>query len=486
MRKYAGDFDRARMREIAQNVRPGDLVNYELHHKDAYKTSFTRGLRGTIMGGLIGAYTGPQYHTAIVADVDKKSGDITFVESAIGRDTYVLPPKAVAKAARYTSFHFYRPNDASRAEGLRAARVAMAAAARKAQYPLADLPKVIARSVAEKAGRPFRSIVNKLDESSAQARKVGDEASLICSQLAAHAWGKAIGSERKFNRTLGVRAKEGSGIAVTPLTITQAAEKGRLQRIGVYHPKNLLSKEAAAPRDEVLLNEKDDYGHVRVVRSGSVVTLEDPPGKVQQSKIDLRDPDDLQFEYIRLLAEFVAATVPQRGNVCVLGVGGGTLPGWIARNRPDIQLTVVDIRALMFRVARNYFGMQLGEGSRELLEDASAFVKRAPAGSFDAIVVDIYFEGPSSLMRRPDFWYHVNRTLTPRGLALSNVWGGSPDEYNRITAAMKTAMGDSAAVSCRTTQQDVIVSRVRGSGSDAGKTARAVLDAAGLSNSVRG
>lgn len=484
MRKYAGDFDRERMRALAQKLRPGDLVNYELHNKDAYRTSFKRGLRGTVMANLIGAYTGPQYHTAIVADVDKKAGEITFVESALGHGTYVLPPKAVAKAGRYTSFHFYRPNEASREQGLAAARVALAAAARKADYPAADLAKVLARSVAEKAGRPFRAIVDKLDESSASARKVRDEASLICSQLAAHAWGKATGSERKFNRSLGVKAREGSGIAVTPRTITEAAESGKLQRLGVYRPKHLLDK-VAGVQEQVLLNEKDDFGHVRVVQSGSVVILEDPPGKVQQSKIDLSNPDDIQFEYIRLLAELVNSSVPQGGNVCVLGVGGGTLPLWIARNRPDIHLTVVDIRALMFRVARNYFGMLLGDTAREVLMDASEFVKEARTGEFDAVVVDIYFEGPSSIMRRPDFWYHANRMLTPGGAVLANVWRSNQQEYAMIRGAAAAALGDAAAVPCRTTQQDVIVYTGRGSPLKAANVARSALDDAGLANSIR-
>jgi len=483
MRKHAGDFDRERMRALAQKLRPGDLVNYELHHKDAYKTSFTRGLRGTIMGHMIGAYTGPQYHTAIVADVNKKEGEITFVESALGHGTYVLPPKAVAKAGRYTSFHFYRPNEASREQGLKAARVALAAAARKVEYPAADLAKVLTRSLAEKAGRPFRAIVDKLDESSVAARKVRDEASLICSQLAAHAWGKAIGSERVFNRSLGVRAKEGSGIAVTPRTITEAAEKGRLQSLGVYRPKHLLDK-VAAVREEVLLNEKDEYGHVRVVKSGSVVTLEDPPGKVQQSKIDLSNPDDLQFEYIRLLAELIGTSVPKGGNVCVLGVGGGTLPLWIARNRPDIHLTVVDIRALMFRVARNYFGMQLGRTAREVLMDASEFMRGAKTSEYDAVVVDIYFEGPSSIMRRPDFWYHVNRALTPQGTALVNVWRSNTSEYARIRGAASGALGDSASISCRTTVQDVVVYTNRGSRLRAETVARTAVEHADMSNTV--
>jgi hypothetical protein len=238
MRKYAGQLDRKRMRELSKKVRPGDLVNFELHTPDAFKHSFKRGLRGATMKTLLGTVTGDQYHTAIVGDVDKKNGEITLVETHMSRGAYVMTPKELLDNARFQSLHFYRPPNASAEAGRRAARQAIAAAGRKLDYPMKDLITVGLRDIAEQRGKAWRGLVDKLDTASAKSRKVSDEAMGVCSQLGAYAWGKALGDERAFVKSLGVRAKKGSRIAVSPGTIARAAREGRLKVIGVYEPKN--------------------------------------------------------------------------------------------------------------------------------------------------------------------------------------------------------------------------------------------------------
>lgn len=238
MQKHAGQLDRKRMRELSKRVRPGDLVNFELHTADAFKHSVKRGMRGATMKSLIGAFTGDQYHTAIVGDVDKKNGEITLVETALGKGAYVMSPKEVRQNAKFQSLHFYRPNKASLRAGRRAAKHAIAAAGRKLDYPVKDLIAVGLRDVAYQRGKAWRGLVDKLDDASVQTRKVSDDAMGVCSQLGAYAWGKALGDENKFVRSLGVRARKGSRIAVSPRTIARAAREGRLQHIGTYEPKN--------------------------------------------------------------------------------------------------------------------------------------------------------------------------------------------------------------------------------------------------------
>jgi hypothetical protein len=238
MHKYAGQFDRKRMRELAKKVRPGDLVNFELHTPDAFRQSFKRGLRGATMKSLIGTVTGDQYHTAIVGDVDKKNGEITLVETHMSRGAYVMSPKQLLDEARFQSLHFYRPPKASIRAGKLAAQQAILAAGRKVDYPMKDLITVGLRDIAERKGKAWRGLVDRLDRASAAQRKVSDEAMGVCSQFGAYAWGKALGDENKFIRSLGVKARKGSRIAVSPGTIARAAREGRLQHIGTYAPKN--------------------------------------------------------------------------------------------------------------------------------------------------------------------------------------------------------------------------------------------------------
>lgn len=237
MRKYAGRLDRKELKRLAQKLRPGDLVNSEVHLADRYADSVLGGVRSTVMSNVIGKVTGPEYHTAIVADVNKKTGDITLVESFIGKGVVVTTPEQFARDAKSHSFHFYRPNKASAEAGRLAAAQARAAVAKKTEYPLSDLVPIALRDIAsQRKGKFWRKLEQKLDASSAAARKSEDKAMGVCSHLVTHAWGKALGGEGKFLRRLGVRNLKGTRLAVSPRTIAHAARKGRLQRIGTLSP----------------------------------------------------------------------------------------------------------------------------------------------------------------------------------------------------------------------------------------------------------
>lgn len=237
MRKYAGRFDKKEMKRLAQKLRPGDLVNYEVHLPDQYEKSISGGLRSTVMSGVIGQVTGPEYHSAIVADVDRDKGEVTLVESFIGKGAVITTPKEFARYGKSHSFHFYRPNDVSAKAGRIAGQQALAAAAKKVDYPISDLIPVAMREFAAKRkGHVWRKIVKRLDRGSAEDRTVDDKALGICSHLPTYAWGKALGGEDKFLRRLGVRARRGTRLAVSPRTISKAARDGRLRRIGILSP----------------------------------------------------------------------------------------------------------------------------------------------------------------------------------------------------------------------------------------------------------
>ena len=239
MRKYAGTLDRKELKRLAQQVRPGDLVNYEVHLPDRFKESISGGIRSTIMSGVIGQVTGPEYHSAIVADVDKKTGDMTLVESFIGQGAVITTPKDFARYAKSHSFHFYRPNKASAKAGRIAAEQALAIGAKNVDYPISDLIPLGLREIAAKRkGKVWRKIVEKLDKGSAADRRVDDKAMGVCSHLPTYAWGKALGSENKFLKGLGVKARKGTRLAVSPRTIAKAARQGKLKRIGTLVPKN--------------------------------------------------------------------------------------------------------------------------------------------------------------------------------------------------------------------------------------------------------
>lgn len=125
-------------------------------------------------------------------------------------------------------------------------------------------------------------------------------------------------------------------------------------------------------------------------------------------------------------------------DVLMIGCGGGTLATML--HRAGVRVVMVDIDALSFKVARDYFHMPSGIECHAA--DGATFLRRHTE-RYNAIVVDAFADGviPKQLLT-PAFFAAARRRLRPRrSLLLLNVIVASDADRtpDRIAQAMKSA-----------------------------------------------
>jgi spermidine synthase len=105
------------------------------------------------------------------------------------------------------------------------------------------------------------------------------------------------------------------------------------------------------------------------------------------------------------------------GHAVILGCGGGTLgtmlslAGW--------RVTMVDINALVFTLARRHFSLPATVACET--DDGWMFLKRTRA-RYNAIVLDLFTGNRSpAYVHDPEFHRSIARRLTPAGLVVANV-----------------------------------------------------------------
>ena len=147
-----------------------------------------------------------------------------------------------------------------------------------------------------------------------------------------------------------------------------------------------------------------------------------------QSHVDLADPTHLEFEYLRRIAHLVdALDPPPPAPLTVLHLGGGawTLPRYVAATRPHSAQQVVELDAALVELVRT----RLPADGLELdvrVADARAGLAAVPAGSYDAVVLDVFAGAriPAHLTS-VEFVRLVDRALRPGGVYVANLADGA-------------------------------------------------------------
>lgn len=185
---------------------------------------------------------------------------------------------------------------------------------------------------------------------------------------------------------------------------------------------------------EGLIEVVDSYG-VRALHFGT------PP---RQSAMALAEPERLELSYVRaMLAGLMFTPGPRR--VLALGLGGGSLAKFLARNFPDCRIEVVEFRTAVVEVAHRYFGLPEAPNLAIHIGDAREFVRRealAGASLYDHIFVDIYDDrGLSASVNERDFFAACARLLEPSGVFALNLWGSDRDSYREAVDLLRQYYG---------------------------------------------
>lgn len=171
--------------------------------------------------------------------------------------------------------------------------------------------------------------------------------------------------------------------------------------------------------------------HESASRFGRIYVTEDRQGLrtmlfaldgARQSVVKPGDPDHLELAYARF-AFAGLALCEQSHRFLVVGLGGGTLPGFLRKHYPDAAIDVVELDAQVVDVAKMYFGFREDERMRVHVADGREFIERIREPSYDVIFLDAFgsYSVPPHLTTQ-EFLQAVRRALTSGGVAVGNIW----------------------------------------------------------------
>jgi spermidine synthase len=177
---------------------------------------------------------------------------------------------------------------------------------------------------------------------------------------------------------------------------------------------------------------KSEFSQVRIRRRGevrSLIFVRDNGEEALESRVDLRRPWDLQFEYLKFLFASYLVRDPQP-NVLIIGLGGGGMVHFLRRSDPAVQIDAVEIDPLIVRLADEYFGVRSGENVRVITADGLKFIAEPPeTKAYDVIYMDAFLKpsaetdatGVPLALRTRQFYEQLQKKLKPGGVVAFNI-----------------------------------------------------------------
>jgi spermidine synthase len=212
--------------------------------------------------------------------------------------------------------------------------------------------------------------------------------------------------------------------------------------------------QAALAAERIILEKKSAFN--------TIVVSEDDEGLrilrfarfgARQSVVKPGDPDHIELPYARVMIPIGFLFVDKPQSALIIGLGGGTIPSFLRKRFPQMQIDVVDIDPGVVDVARSHFGFREDEHMHAHVEDGRRFVEHARK-RYDLIFLDGFGADsvPPQLTTR-EFLTAVRDILTPQGVVIGNVWGR---QVNRLY--------DSMIKTYRSVYQGLLIADVIGSG----------------------
>lgn len=183
------------------------------------------------------------------------------------------------------------------------------------------------------------------------------------------------------------------------------------------------------------------------------------PGAIQllvdgtpQSHVNLRNPGEVFFEYIRRIAHAIDLFREPGAPISALHLGGGafTLPRYIEATRPGSRQQVIELESAIVELVRAAAPLPKRASIRVRHGDARAVLERLPAGMFgvmDLVVVDVFAGAQTPAhVSSIEFYSRIAPLLTSTGLVAVNVSDGAGQHFARGQAATLAQVFASVAV----------------------------------------
>lgn len=182
------------------------------------------------------------------------------------------------------------------------------------------------------------------------------------------------------------------------------------------------------------------------------------PGSVQlvvdgtpQSHVNLRDPSDLFFEYVRRIGHVIDLFRTPGQPISALHLGGGafTLPRYVEATRPGSRQQVIELEGALVDLVREAAPLPKRASIRVRRGDARAVLAKLPEGmrgAMDLVVVDIFAGARTPAhVSSVEFYELIRPLLAPGGVVAVNAADGAGLPFVRGQAATLAALFGSVA-----------------------------------------
>jgi spermidine synthase len=189
----------------------------------------------------------------------------------------------------------------------------------------------------------------------------------------------------------------------------------------------------AAAQQKILYQKQSPYSMVVVTEDAQGMrTLSFGTEGVRQSVVKVGDPDHLELPYAPVMVSGLALC-PEPKRVLVVGLGAGSIPGFLHKHYPKTRIDAVEIDPVVVEVARQFFGFSEDETLKAYVQDGRQFIEERP-NVYDIIFLDAF--GSESIpyhLATREFLEAVRRAITAQGVVLADVWGpGSNRLYHSM------------------------------------------------------
>ena len=151
---------------------------------------------------------------------------------------------------------------------------------------------------------------------------------------------------------------------------------------------------------------------------------------LRHAAVDLDDPTNLKFRYIRLIADVIDSTSEGPIDALHLGGGGFTVPTYLAATRPGSYNHVLEIDDVLLDVARDELGFATGPDMEVTIGDGRLAFDDFADDSFDLVVGDAF--GGQAVpwhLTTTEFIAKVDRVLRDGGIYVMNIIDGDENRF---------------------------------------------------------
>ena len=159
---------------------------------------------------------------------------------------------------------------------------------------------------------------------------------------------------------------------------------------------------------------------------------------LHHSYVDLADPTDLHYNYIRWIARAIDAMYEPKVPLDAVFIGGGgfTLPRWLLATRPGSRARVLEVDGELVDFDKEHLGLRTSPALQVSIGDARVGMLDVADNSADVVVGDAFGNLAVPWHLTTGEWTdEVKRVLKPNGLYALNVIDLPPLDLQRAVAA---------------------------------------------------